>query len=515
MKIKSLKLIIGLISFSVIGLIAIQFYWINLALKLEEEKFNKNVGNALSDLVKNIEDKETAKILIKEISPSDSNGLMFFNKDKRKHYSFKSNFSSSNNQVMLIGDDTNNINIEVNTISDSNIGNVQVLQKFRTQNDSTIQETIIWKSNLDTLIHKKSKIIENVFDELVLTEKNINILSRISEDKIDSLLNDELTKYGITSNYGFAVINDDSIVFKNNIQDSSKILLSNYKVKLFPNDFIKSQNFLLVDFKNRDTFLLKSIWWVLLSSIILTGLIIGLFYQTIRMLIKQKKITEIKNDLLSNITHEFKTPISTISLAADVIGEESSVDKIKYSGIIKNESQRLTNMVENILSVAELESGEFKLNKVKTNVHELINETASKFDLTMSKLNGKFSFNLAARTPNLNIDKTQFTIVISNLIDNSIKYNSNEPQIKISTMDNNSAFEIMIEDNGIGIDKKNQEKIFDTFYRVSTGNVHDVKGNGIGLSLVKKIVESHLGKIEIQSEKNVGSKFIINLPKIN
>lgn len=514
MKIKSLKLIIGLITFAVVGLIAIQFYWVNLAIKLEEEKFNKNVGNALSDLVRSIEDKETAKILIEEISPVDSSKFISL-KNKKKSFSYNSKSSSNKNQTFFLDRDLKNINIEVNTSSDSNFEQMKILQKFITDNDSTIEETIIWKSNLDTLIHKKTKIIENVFDELVFSEKNKNILSRISENKIDSLLDEELVKYGVSSSYGFAIVNDDSVILKNNIEDIKKSLLSKYKVNLFPNDFIKSQNFLILDFKNRNVFLIKSIWWVLLSSILLTGLIIGLFYQTIKMLIKQKKITEIKNDLLSNITHEFKTPISTIYLAADVINEEPTVDKIKYSGIIKNESQRLTSMVENILSVAELESGDFKLNKVKTDIHDLIKETASKFDLTMEKVNGRFNFNLEAKETNLNVDKTQFTIALSNLIDNSIKYNKSIPQIKISTMDNNSAFEIMIEDNGIGIDKKNQEKIFDTFYRISTGNVHDIKGNGIGLSIVKRIVEAHLGKIEIQSDKNVGSKFIINLPKIN
>jgi len=443
MKIKSLKLIIGLITFAVVGLIAIQFYWVNLAIKLEEEKFNKNVGNALSDLVRSIEDKETAKILIEEISPVDSSKFISLKNNKKKSFSYNSKSSSNKNQTFFLDRDLKNINIEVNTSSDSNFEQMKILQKFITDNDSTIEETIIWKSNLDTLIHKKTKIIENVFDELVFSEKNKNILSRISENKIDSLLDEELVKYGISSSYGFAIINNDSVILKNNIEDIKKSLLSNYKVNLFPNDFIKSQNFLILDFKNRNVFLFKSIWWVLLSSILLTGLIIGLFYQTIKMLIKQKKITEIKNDLLSNITHEFKTPISTISLAADVINEEPSVDKIKYSGIIKNESQRLTNMVENILSVAELESGEIKLNKTKTNIHDLIKESASKFDLTIDKVNGTFLYNLGASEPNLNVDKTQLTIVFSNLIDNSIKYNINKPEIKISTMDNNSAFEMI------------------------------------------------------------------------
>ncbi len=516
MKQKSLRIIITLITIAVLGLIGIQFYWIKLALRLEEEKFNKNVGNALNDLVRSIEDKETANVLIKEISPVDSNGILFLSKDKSKHFSYNTKFSSSKNNVMIIGNDSNDINIEVNSTRDSNQARMQVLQKYRTQkNDSTIQETIIWKSDLDTLIHKKTKIIENVFDELIQSEKNNNILKRISEFEIDSLLNDEFHKYGINSSYSYAIVNNDSLIYAKNGINKNDLIKANYKVKLFPGDFVKSDNYLVVDFKNREAFLFKSIWWVLSISIILTTLIIILFYLTIKMLIKQKKITEIKNDLLGNITHEFKTPISTISLAADVIGEESGIDSKRYSGIIKNESQRLTSMVENILQVAELESGEFKLNKSKENIHNLIKEVTAKFDLTINKNNGKFIFEFKAENPYLFVDKTQIANVFSNLIDNAIKYNDNKPEIKFITMDNNHLFEIVVEDNGIGIDKKNYDKIFDTFYRVPTGNVHNVKGNGIGLSMVKKIINAHLGKIDLQSEKNKGTKFIINLPKIN
>ncbi|MBK7105189.1 MAG: HAMP domain-containing histidine kinase [Ignavibacteriae bacterium] len=515
MKEKSLKIIIALITFAVVGLIAIQFYWVNLALKLEEEKFNKNVGNALNDLVRTIEDRETSKILIKELSPKDSNKVIFLNKGKKKNFEYNSKFNSNKNQVMIIGNDSNNINIEVNTTSDSALASMKVLQKFRTQNDSTIEETIIWQSDIDTLIHRKTKIIENVFDELVFTEKNQNILKRISEVKLDSLLNDELNKYGINSNYGFAIVNNDSLILDKNFEDMKDILQSNYKVKLFPNDFIKNQNFLVVDFKNRNVFLFKSIWWILVISIILTALIILLFYLTIKMLIRQKKITEVKNDLLNNITHEFKTPISTISLAADVINEEPDIDTKKYSAIIKNESQRLTNMVETILSAAELENSKFELNKTNEDIHKIIFEVSEKYELPIDKKFGKIIYDLKATDTNLSVDILQITNAISNLIDNAIKYNVGNPEIKISTMNSNSTFEIVIEDNGIGIDKKYHNKIFDTFYRIPTGNIHDVKGNGIGLSTVKKIIEAHLGKIILESEKNKGSKFIINLPKIN
>ncbi|MBK8944339.1 MAG: HAMP domain-containing histidine kinase [Ignavibacteriae bacterium] len=512
MKEKSLKIIIAFITFAVIGLIAIQFYWINLALKLEEEKFNKNVGNALSDLVKSIEDREAAKVLVRTISPKKLNKTYI---DKRVEKKIKQKEFIKNNVMVFNTNDSNVLSINVSGKNDSDFTTMKVVKNIEHKGDSTIQETIVWNENLDTLIHKKTKIIENVFDELVFVEKSDNILKRIDESKIDSLLNDELIKYGIKSNYGFGVINNDSIILSKNIFDKNDILKSNYRIKLFPNDFIKSQNFLVIDFKNRNVFLFKSIWWILLISVILTFLIIILFYLTIKMLIRQKKITEVKNDLLNNITHEFKTPISTISLAADVINEEPDIDTKKYSAIIKNESQRLTNMVETILSSAELENSKFELNKTNEDIHKIIFEVSEKYELPIDKKFGKIIYDLKATDTNLSVDKLQITNAISNLIDNAIKYNVGNPEIKISTMNSNSTFEIVIEDNGIGIDKKYHNKIFDTFYRIPTGNIHDVKGNGIGLSTVKKIIEAHLGKIILESEKNKGSKFIINLPKIN
>ncbi|MFZ1291521.1 MAG: HAMP domain-containing sensor histidine kinase [Melioribacteraceae bacterium] len=515
MKEKSLKIIVALITFAVIGLIAIQFYWINLALKLEEEKFNKNVASALSDLAKSIENKETSKILIREISPKSSDSVDFIGKNHTKKNLIKHKNYVKNNVMVFNTDESSVLTINVSGKNDTNFTRMKVVKNIEENGDSTIQETIIWNGNLDTLIHKKTKIIENVFEDLVFTEKKIDILSRINKQKIDSLLSWELSNYGIRTNLGFGIMSNDSVVFSKNIFDKNDIIESTYKVKLFPNDFTRNQNYLAIHFYKRESFLFKSIWWTFQISAILTSLIIILFYLTIKMLIKQKKITEVKNDLLNNITHEFKTPISTISLAADVIREEKEIDTKKYSAIIKNESQRLTNMVETILSAAELESSKFTLNKTNENIHKIINDVYEKFDLTINKKFGKIILDLKAAEFNLSVDKLQITNALSNLIDNAIKYNSGNPEIKISTMNSNSSFEIVIEDNGIGIDKKYHDKIFDTFFRVPTGNIHDVKGNGIGLSTVKKIIEAHLGKIFVESEKNKGSKFIINLPRIS
>jgi two-component system phosphate regulon sensor histidine kinase PhoR len=366
------------------------------------------------------------------------------------------------------------------------------------------------------LVHRKTKIIENVFDELILSEKSNVIFERLNRNKVDSLLMNKFSELGISSKYEFAftVNGKDSLIFNGKDKEPSFQLLNTiHKAKLFPYDVFSKPNYLLVNFTNKTYSFIKSIWWILVLSFVFTGLIIFLFYKTLSMFIKQKKLTELKNELLNNITHEFKTPISTISLAADVLSECKTVIPNRYPEIIKTESKRLTNMVEEILSAASLEKSEFELNIQKNDIHEIICDVIDKYQLAISIKDGKIIKNLKAKEHLLRLDKRQVFNSLSNIIDNSIKYNTNKPIIKVTTVDSNNAFEITIEDNGIGIEQKNFDKIFETFYRVPTGNIHNVNGNGIGLSYVKKIIEAHKGTIIVESKINRGSKFIVNLPK--
>jgi signal transduction histidine kinase len=510
---KRLKLIIFLMSISVLGLIIIQFYWISKALKLEEEKFDKNVGIALSEAVSLIDKNETAEILAKEISSGNENMIFLFKKDSLNR---KKNINFNRKGIVraLHGEDKN-IDIEIIADNDSLDKRVKMINNIRVNGDTTIEETIVWQAGVDSILTKKTRIIENVFDELILSEKKENILERIDERQVDSILSEKFSKYGINADYYFGISSEenDSLYFIFPGNNNTNLISTKHKAKLFPYDVFSKSNYLLVDFENKTSFFLSSIWWVLLVSLIFTILIIYLFYQTVLMLFRQKKITELKNDLLNNITHEFKTPISTITLAADVIGANGGVDTNKYSEIIKSESKRLTLMVEEILSAASLENSIYELNREMTDVHKIIKDVFEKYQLTLNMNNGKIILRLNAEVSLLNLDKKQVFIALSNVMDNAIKYNLDEPEIIIETMDSSNAFEIVISDNGIGIESKNYEKIFETFYRVPTGNIHNVKGNGIGLSYVKKIVEAHGGSIKVESELNNGSKFFINIPK--
>ena len=254
---------------------------------------------------------------------------------------------------------------------------------------------------------------------------------------------------------------------------------------------------------------------LLISSLFILS-IIFLYYKTVKILIRQKKVAEIKNDLINNITHEFKTPISTIAIAAEALQEpglnkdKAAIDK--YSSMIEEENDRLKNMVDSLLNTALLDNGEYSLEKREIDIHTLIQNLVSRNKLRLETANAEIILELFADNHQVIADQHHFTNIVNNIIDNAIKYSGEQPLIKISSVNTNDGISISISDNGIGIDKHQQKKIFDTFYRVPTGNIQDVRGYGIGLSYVKKLVKAHDGTITVVSKLNKGTTFNLYLP---
>jgi two-component system phosphate regulon sensor histidine kinase PhoR len=322
---------------------------------------------------------------------------------------------------------------------------------------------------------------------------------------VDSLLNEALQTKGINTEYEFAVkiSNPDSIIFLKRTSNSDNFNDPLFQAKLFPEEQFSNPNFLLVNFPNQKKYIIESVGLLLGISIILILVIIAVFYRTVRMLIHQKKITEIKNDLINNITHEFKTPISTISLACESLNEPELVKNKsavkRYSSMIREENNRLSFMVENLLTTAAIEKGDYNLNKTKSDINQLITTVAETFDKTINEIDGKLELSLSPNLPDINADSFHIKNIVSNLIDNAIKYSEKQPDIKIETLSTANGIIIKISDSGIGIESKYFKKIFDTFYRIPTGNIHNVKGHGVGLSYVKKMVEAHDGNISVEN----------------
>lgn len=292
--------------------------------------------------------------------------------------------------------------------------------------------------------------------------------------------------------------------------------LNEYKTLLFPHDDDLKPNWLYVYFPKQNTFLMKETGILVIPTFVLTAMLIGIFVFTILIILKQKKLSNIKNDFINNMTHELKTPISTISLASQMLRDNTVTNTPKtiehISGIIFQESKRLTTQVEKVLQMAVFNEGKLKLKFKEVNINTLINSVVLNFELRVKSKNGELTTELKADPALIKGDEVHITNVLFNLLDNAVKYSKDEPKIHISTEIKDHFVVVSVKDNGIGISKEYLGQIFERFYRVPTGNVHDVKGFGLGLSYVKIITESHKGQIKVESALNKGTKFMIYFP---
>jgi len=285
---------------------------------------------------------------------------------------------------------------------------------------------------------------------------------------------------------------------------------------LFPNDVFNREDLLLLYLGDKINFILKSLWPMLVSSFIFSLIIILVFAYTMHTILKQKRLADIKNDFINNMTHEFKTPIATISIANEAIKDpriHSSQEKLEYyTSVIKDENERMLKQVEHVLQMAQIDKGELTLKKHDLDMHDVIYDAMGKVMLQLEQRNGIIEPDLQATNYMVHGDGNHLLNAVINLLDNANKYSPENPFIKVSSHNANGMLVISVKDNGIGMTKEVQRKIFETFFRAQTGNIHDVKGFGLGLSYVKAIMEAHGGNIEVKSEPGKGSTFTIELP---
>ncbi len=258
--------------------------------------------------------------------------------------------------------------------------------------------------------------------------------------------------------------------------------------------------------------------WMIVGAVFFTLMIISAFYVTVNALLRQKKVSEIKNDFINNMTHEFKTPLATISLAVDALRNQKVLqdkEKMEYfSGIIKEENKRMNKHVETILQAAVMDRQELQLNKMPLHIHNLVEEIIDNYSLQLEEKKGSATLNLDAKYDQIEADQVHFRNLIRNLVDNAVKYSKESLQVKISTYNTNRMLVVRVEDNGIGMSKETLRRIFEKFYRAHTGNIHNVKGFGLGLSYVKTIVDAHQGKIKVDSTLGRGTIFTLEFPLV-
>jgi len=340
----------------------------------------------------------------------------------------------------------------------------------------------------------------------------------IDPSKLDSLIQSELINKGIHTEVEYGIYSPlkNNLVLEKTGKYHKELMEKSISFNLFPSDLYRTPEYLLIYFPKKETYLFTQTWLMLSIAASLIVCIILAFIYTIRTIIKQKRLSEMKNDFINNMTHEFKTPISTISLACQALNDDdiSKPENLvkNYLHVIDDENKRLGVMAEKILQTAVLEKGQIKLRKEPMDIHYVINEVIKNIHLQVDAKNGEIKTELNASSSIINADRVHITNVIYNLVDNANKYSPEKPQIIIATENNERGIYISIADNGIGISHTNLKKIFDKLYRVPTGNVHNVKGFGLGLSYVKTIVEMHNGNVDVESELKKGSKFTVYLP---
>lgn len=331
---------------------------------------------------------------------------------------------------------------------------------------------------------------------------------------LETLLKNEFIERNINVNFEYVIYDcfTDSIVFGDFISldktEQDQLQSKSYNIK-----WDRDGHYFGVYFPTKLTYIINRMGiWMFSSSIIL--IIIIFFAYTINVILKQKRLSEIKNDFINNITHEFKTPISTISLSADVLLQPNlSPERLKnYAKIIKDENNRLKNQVDKVLQLATLEKDKLKLENEKLDLHEIITDSVKSFELLVKQQKGEISSNLMASKYVIFGDRVHISNILYNLIDNAIKYSPKNPRIEIATNSTEEHIEISVKDNGLGIPEESQKNIFEKFYREPTGNRHDIQGYGLGLNYVKAIVEAYKGKIKLISKENEGSTFVIKLP---
>ncbi|MGM9696348.1 MAG: sensor histidine kinase [Alloprevotella sp.] len=378
----------------------------------------------------------------------------------------------------------------------------------------------VFRDSIRQLMHRKD-LMDEVINTVLYTPSSLPLAERVDFKKLDRNIKIALRNNGVELNYHFRVTTSDGREVYRCSDYTDEGAASSYRIDLFPNDQTAQVGVLIVHFPDMKTYLFSNVRFMM-PAILFTLFLFIIFVVMTYLLIRQRRMSEIKNDFINNMTHEFKTPISTISLAAQMLNDPTvgkSEAMFKHiSGIINDETKRLRFQVDKVLQMSMFDRGAMKFHPQELDLHTVIGDVVNTFRLKVQNIGGEITANLNATDTYIYVDEMHFTNVLFNLLDNAVKYRDEERNLtlKIGTRNTkNGRIQITISDNGIGIKRENIRKIFDRFYRVHTGNRHDVKGFGLGLSYVKNIVDASDGSIHVESELGKGTQFVITLPTLN
>lgn len=496
MKRSTIWILTVVMAIALLGLLAMQLMYLEKMVAMRESQFSEIVRRSLYSVSTMLEQNETKYYLEKDLAEAEQ---MYTGIAQDDFYFDKSREAT--------------IDTTLNTEDPS---------KLRPANRNTLKD-------LNDSYQMKQEILKNQYmhQQGLLNEVIFTILNESSDRPINeradsatvaSYLRSELEFNGLTLPFEFAIVNrSNGMVYKTSGY-SPMSQQDVYTQVLFPNDPKNKQNMLNITFPSKSDYIFSSVKF-LVPSLAFTFLLLGVFLYTISVAFKQKKLSEIKNDFINNMTHEFKTPISSISIAAQMLNDDSvrkSPETLKHiSRVINDETKRLRFQVEKVLQLSLFDRKNATMRLEEEDANASIYNVINTFKLKVEKFGGHINAALDAEDPIINVDRMHFTNVIFNLLDNAVKYRREDvpPELEVSTINpDDDHLQITVADNGIGMKREDLKRIFERFYRVSTGDRHDVKGFGLGLAYVHKMIDLFGGTIRAESEVGKGSKFIITLP---
>jgi two-component system phosphate regulon sensor histidine kinase PhoR len=521
------RLLVVLMSLSLIGIILVQVYWFNSSFKNNEEQFGFHVKQVMGNVANKLQKQEVYGFIDKYERLADSIGKPPQESDLLEFYYVQRN--NATNQVIIY---SNSIMAEDYGVTSSFFD--RKLDSVKSKSFTAKRVTELYGDHsLDNSGLQRSMTpdikTEKVSRPDVLTQAQFEIFfkdiaatmpiqERISKERLEAMLQAELEAYGVRTPFEFGIYNNglatkirsDKFRFDKN---------ATYSTSIFSDNEGRSRYQLLVAFPQKKKFLFSELVGITVLSIVFTLIIIIAYSSALNQLIKQRQISEIKTDFINNMTHEFKTPIATINLALDAIKSPKVIENreqtARYLQMIRDENKRMHAQVENVLRISKLEKRELEITKESNDIHDIIEDAIEHVALIVEDRGGVITTHFNAKRGTVLLNDVHFTNVLVNVLDNAIKYSPQAPRIEVFTENVKDFVLVKVKDQGLGMSKTAQKRIFEKFYREHTGDVHNVKGHGLGLAYVKRIVDDHNGQIFVESEKGKGSTFIIKLPLIN
>lgn len=506
---------------STLILVGLQLSWFVQASKIKADQFNENVHFSLSTIVRKLEStdarnsfehhyKRQLEKFIQQDPIAAQQTLGFLGNSIER----TSNYAASDERLYQIIEECTPILKEEKQLDPVNLkvgdGAIQISETEYVYDNNG--DGHAYSKNIYIGMEELRRFADDFIIQMVEGVPNLEYRLKLLD--LDSLIENELKIKGINKKYEFAVADR----YNNTVMESDNFDIKGgdqyYQAQLFPSNIFSESNFLTIYFPGNQEIGFHSPGGASLSSFALILLIVSLFGYTIHRLQRQKQLSLMKTDFINNMTHELKTPISTISLASEMLNNEGlSQDRVtKYAGIIHKENRRLGDQVERVLQIAKLDKGQHKLNPEVISLNQIIKETVEHFLIKIEQKKGSLTVEGGAMNHMVNVDRFHISQIISNLVDNAIKYSKQAPEIILKTKNEANGVLFSVKDNGIGMKREELKRIFDKFYRVPTGNIHDVKGFGLGLNYVKSMVDAHGGYITAESEPGKGSTFFIYLP---